>query len=326
MFIIDNSFHQQIASAYHQYLIDPIKVDYTPDEYVERLDYISCSSLGKCPKAYAAGKRSITPKFPELIVDNDLPALMRMRAGTEAGITFACAMRAKFGEQAYPEKYLHDDYLKVHGFADVVLTDDIGQTAVIEVKKRAGYFKTPSTPRITDCYQLLMYGLILSNAGITARLYLVLVDGGDTYPLHVYELVQVSGGYELRDQFNVLVNDFTGEVIQPYSVWEHPNNSPLHLNHYELTAKINVMHTWLSMDEVDLMAATPIPNPWDSKMGFQCIKWEGGTRPKALKTRDVVTTVCASCPFSCHFNSSVEKKTVIITSDGRAEILAVDNN
>lgn len=322
MLIIDDNFHYTILNAYHDYLKDPVEVTLSPDEYVERKDYISCSSLGKCPKAYAMQKLELPAKFPGLVVENDLPALMRMRGGTEAGITFAKALKHKFGNNIYAEKYLQDDILKIHGFADVILTDDIGQTAIIEVKKRAGYFNSPSEPRITDIYQLLAYGLVYKNSGINARMYLVIIDGSASYPVHVYEVAPSHGGFEVRDKFHTIIDDFTGEVIQPYTVWEHGLNAPMHLNFYAITEKVNYMHSWLSMPPEQLNADCPIPDPLNSKMGFQCIKWVGGSKPKANKIKIATGQVCASCPFSCHFQSPNEVRDVIIHPEGNAVYLS----
>lgn len=308
---------REIVKAYHAYLVNPVDViSLDPDEYIEKKDHVSASSIGKCPKAFAMRKKELPAKLPELETDNDLVALMRMQGGKEAGVTFAKAMVAAYGHNVKAELYLCDDELKFHGFADVAIQED-DVTTIIEVKKRAGFFNSPSSAMISDCYQLLSYGLLLSRKGKKFRLILVVLDGGQEEPIHIYELASTNGGFELRDILNATIDVETGEVISFYRVWEHPLNSPQHLNFYALTEKINILHEWLARENYD---ECPIPDPVNSKMGFQCIAWKGN-KPKALVTKSNFGTIVPRCPFSCHFNNSFDQKTVEVHKNGHYEIL-----
>jgi hypothetical protein len=324
MFILPTHLPDWIRTTYHNYLKQPLPVELNPDPYQERADYVSCSSLARCPKAYAMTKKKITPHLPELLDEHNLPALMRMSGGTEAGKIFASAFRLAYPAHARAEMYLDHPELKLHGFCDVVVTDDAGQTLVIEVKKRPGYFNTPAQPRLSDCYQLLAYACILRHRGITPRLALVLLDGSDSLPVQTLELCPVDGGYELRNYSVPIIDDFSGAVISSYTRWDFPQNHPGHLNEYTIQEKIRLAHDWLSRTDY---SDTPVADPLNDRSGiaYQCVQWRDGRRPKPNKVKPVVTAVCANCPFSCHFNNSITSYPVVITADGHAQYLDKPN-
>jgi hypothetical protein len=310
---------RDIVKAYHEHLANPTNTyELILDEYVDKKDYVSASSIGKCPRAFAMRKKEIAPKLPELETDNDLVALMRMQGGKEAGITFARAMAEKYGKShgVKAEQYLCDEELKFHGFADVVIDEGDVKT-VIEVKKRAGFFNSPASAMLTDCYQLLSYGLILSRQQKQFRLLLVILDGSQKEPIHVYELARSASGFELRDILNATFDTETGEVFLPYRLWEHPLNSPQFLNFNAMLEKIETVRSWLERENYD---ESPIPDPVNSKMGYQCIMWEG-KKPTPLVTKSTFGVITPRCPYSCHFNNSYEKKEVEVHPNGFYEVL-----
>lgn len=244
--------HDLLVQAYDQYTTylssnPPFTLPYRA--HVDAPDFIHVSSLGMCPLQTALNRRKVTPKYPDLLAENNLWTRHLMEQGKRdaAPLQEALLSSALFHD-VQAEYPVSDPELKLKGRIDVLVRFGDPMTRhIIEIKRRdlpknGGTF----APKLTDIYQVMGYGLIT----LYNHMHVVLMN---RYNFVTWSVMPQGNGFQVFDSNGTL--------------WDHPLNTPAHLNYDMLRAEVERQRTYLE----GRSDACPIPDPLNDDLGYLCV-------------------------------------------------------